>query len=79
MEIKYCKISTKGQLTIPKDFRDKLKLYEGVEVILYIQDDGIIIKPKTAHLGMLRGLLREEIAVDKAIDFVQSERKKWRI
>jgi len=78
MDIKYCKISTKGQLTIPKDFRDKLRLHEGDEVILYIQDDGIIIKPKTAHLGMLRGLLREEIAVNKAIDFIQSERKKWR-
>lgn len=79
MEIKKCKISTKGQLTIPKDFREKLKLHEGDEVILYIQDDGIIIKPKTAHLGMLRGLLREEIALNKAIDFIQSERNKWRI
>ncbi len=79
MEIKYCKISTKGQLTIPKDFREKLKLHEGDEVILYIQDDGIIIKPKIVHLGMLRGLLRDEIVLDKAIDFIQSERKKWRI
>lgn len=79
MEIKKCKISTKGQLTIPKDIREKLKLHEGDEVILYIQDDGIIIKPKTAHLGMLRGLLREEIALNKAIDFIQSERNKWRI
>jgi AbrB family looped-hinge helix DNA binding protein len=79
MEIKYCKISTKGQLTIPKDFRDKLKLHEGDEVILYIQDDGIIIKPRTAHLGMLRGLLREEITLNKAINFIQSERKKWRV
>lgn len=79
MEIKYCKLSTKGQLTIPKDFREKLKLHEGDEVILYIQDDGIIIKPKIVHLGMLRGLLREEIDFNKAIKFIQSERKKWRI
>lgn len=79
MEIKYCKLSTKGQLTIPKDFREKLKLHEGDEVILYIKDDGIIIKPKIVHLGMLRGLLREEIDFNKAIKFIQSERKKWRI
>ncbi len=79
MKIKNCKISTKGQLTIPKDFREKLKLREGDEVILYIKDGGIIIKPKTAHLGMLRGLLREEISLNKAIDFIQSERKKWRM
>ena len=50
MEIKKSKISTKGQLTIPKDFREKLKLHEGDEVILYIQDDGLIIKPKKAQL-----------------------------
>jgi len=79
MEIKNCKISTKGQLTIPKDFREKLKIREGDEVILYIQDDGIIIKPKTAHLGMLRGLLQEEIILNKAIDFIKAERNKWRI
>jgi AbrB family looped-hinge helix DNA binding protein len=78
MEIKYCKISTKGQLTIPKVFREKLKLHDGDEVILYIQDDGLVIKPKTAHLGMLRGLLRDEITLNKAIDFIQSERRKWR-
>lgn len=79
MEIKYCKISTKGQLTIPKHFREKLKLHEGDEVIVYVQGDEIIIKPKTAHLGMLRGLLREDITLSKAIEFIQDERKKWRI
>ena len=79
MEIKFCRISSKGQLTIPKDFREQLKLHEGDEVIIYIKDKGIIIKPKTKHLGMLRGLLREEISLNKAIEFIQSERKKWRV
>jgi len=79
MEIKYCRISSKGQLTIPKDFRKQLKLHKGDEVIIYIKDEGIIIKPKTKHLGMLRGLLREEITLNKAIEFIQSERQKWRL
>ncbi|MCJ7651349.1 MAG: AbrB/MazE/SpoVT family DNA-binding domain-containing protein [Candidatus Lokiarchaeota archaeon] len=79
MEIKYCRISSKGQLTIPKDFREQLKLHEGDEVIIYLKDEGIVIKPKATHLGMLRGLLREEIALDNALEFIQSERKKWRI
>ncbi len=78
MEIKYCKISTKGQLTIPKFFREKLKLNKGTEVLVYIKDDGLFIKPKTTHLGMLRGLLREEMDFNKVLDFIQSERKKWR-
>lgn len=79
MEIKYCRISSKGQLTIPKDFREQLKLHKGDEVIIYLKDEGIVIKPKATHLGMLRGLLREEIALDNALEFIQSERKKWRI
>ena len=78
MDIKNSKISTKGQLTIPKEFRDKLNLHSGDEVILYIKDDRIIVKSKVAHLGMLRGLLRKEIDIDKAHEFIQSERKKWR-
>ncbi|MHA1725671.1 MAG: AbrB/MazE/SpoVT family DNA-binding domain-containing protein [Promethearchaeota archaeon] len=38
---------------MPKEFRKKLNLHEGDEVILYITEDGIIIKPKIIHLGML--------------------------
>ena len=79
MEIKHIKISTKGQLTIPKKFREKLNLREGDEVILILKDDGIVIKPKLSHIGMLRGLLSKEIDLEKAQSFIKSERKKWRI
>lgn len=79
MEMKKSKISTKGQLTIPKEFREKLNLHSGDEVILYLKDDGMVVKPKVAHLGMLRGLLSEEININKANEFIQSERKKWRV
>jgi len=78
MELKHSKISTKGQLTIPKKFRDMLNLHEGDEVILILKDDEIIIKPKLSHLGMLRGLLSKEINLEKAQSFIKSERKKWR-
>jgi len=79
MELKNVKISTKGQLTIPKEFRKKLNLHAGDEVILYLRDEGLVLKPKVAHLSMLRGLLREEIDLEKADSFIQTERKKWRI
>ena len=79
MEIKYKKLSTKGQLTIPKEFRKKLNLHKGDEVILILKEDGIYIRPKTYHLGMLRGLLREEINLEKAETFINEERKKWKI
>ena len=79
MEIKYCRLSTKGQLTIPKEFREKLNMHAGDEVILYLKDEKIIVSPKVMHIGMLRGLLREEIDVKKVDDFLKSERKKWRL
>ncbi len=79
MEIKHSRISTKGQLTIPKEFRKILNIHAGDEVILLLQDDGILIKTKVSHIGMLRGLLRDEINIEKAKSFIDSERKKWRI
>ncbi len=79
MEIKHSRISTKGQLTIPKEFREILNIHAGDEVILLLQDDGILIKTKVSHIGMLRGLLRDEINIEKAKSFIDSERKKWRI
>ncbi|KKK89111.1 hypothetical protein LCGC14_2736400 [marine sediment metagenome] len=79
MEIKHCRLSTKGQLTIPKEFREKLNIHAGDEVILYLKDEKIIVSPKIMHIGMLRGLLREEIDVEKVDAFLKSERKKWRL
>ena len=79
MEIKHCRLSTKGQLTIPKEFREKLNINAGDEVILYLKDEKIIVAPKIMHIKMLRGLLREEIDVEKVYAFLKSERKKWRL
>ena len=79
MEIKYRKLSTKGQLTIPKEFRKKLNLHAGDEVILILEKDEIHVKPRTSNLKMLRGLLRDEIDLKKAESFIDKERKKWRI
>ncbi len=79
MTVKFCKISTKGQLTIPKEFRDKLNLHEGDEVVLYLTEDGIIIKPRIMNLRILRGLLRDEIDFEKAEEFIKIKRKKWSI
>lgn len=79
MEIKHQRISTKGQLIIPKEFREKLKLRAGDEVVLILKDEGILITPKVSHLGMIRGLLKDEIDLKKAQEFIKTERAKWRL
>jgi AbrB family looped-hinge helix DNA binding protein len=72
-------ISAKGQITIPKAFRDQLKVKIGDEVTLVMRDDGILVKPKITMFGTLRGLLKDEIDITKAMAFIENERKSWHL
>ena len=38
------KVTTKGQITIPKSIRDKLKLKEGSQIIFFVKDGDIVIR-----------------------------------
>ena len=38
------KVTSKGQITIPKEIRDKLKLKEGSKILFFQRGDEIIIK-----------------------------------
>ena len=73
------RVSTKGQITIPKDFRDKLNVKVGDKVTLIMTDDSIVVKPEVARMRTLRGLLKDEIDITKATNFIDAERKKWRL
>jgi len=39
------KITSKGQITIPKALREKMNLKEGMYMSAYIQDGNLILKP----------------------------------
>lgn len=39
-------VTKKGQITIPKPFRDKLRIEEGDIVIFEIKDDSLVLKKK---------------------------------
>ena len=74
------RLSSKGQLVIPKETRDALEIREGSELLIVRQDDALILmRPEDftkAHRGALAGLwgrTREEI--DHEID---SQRESWR-
>ena len=52
------KITSKGQITLPKKVRDLLHLHEGGVVVFEQEDDRIVIKPAESLLdykGYLRG------------------------
>lgn len=60
------KLSSKGQIVIPKYIREALELNEGDELILVPTEEGILIKTSTKEAGKLRGLLKRlEVNVDE--------------
>ncbi|MGB9660349.1 MAG: AbrB/MazE/SpoVT family DNA-binding domain-containing protein [Nitrososphaerales archaeon] len=52
------KMSSKGQLVIPKHIREALNLNEGDELLLVPTEEGILMKPPFKEAGRLRGLLK---------------------
>ncbi len=74
------RLSSKGQLVIPKEMRDALELREGSELLIVRQDDALILmRPEgftKAHRGALAGLWgRTRGEIDREID---RQRKSWR-
>ena len=54
-------LTTKGQVTIPKEVRDHLKLDTGARVDFVIEADGtVILRPLTRHVHELAGLLHRQ-------------------
>lgn len=51
-------LTSKGQMTIPKPIRDRLRLKPGDRLDCVARDDGtVLMVPATAHLADLRGML----------------------
>jgi AbrB family looped-hinge helix DNA binding protein len=52
-------MTSKGQMTIPKDVRDKLKLKPGDRVDIQVEPDGTArLLPKTVRLRSLIGMVK---------------------
>ncbi|MHA1730992.1 MAG: AbrB/MazE/SpoVT family DNA-binding domain-containing protein [Promethearchaeota archaeon] len=79
METELVKVSTKGQITLPKRFRESLGLKPGDEALIVATPDGLLVKPKFVPNHALRGILRDEIDIDRVESFIDEERKKWRL
>lgn len=74
MKIHSAIISSKGQITLPKRYRDDLHLIEGEEVLILRTEEGILIKHKKSPL---RGILAGKIDSKGFQNDIDDLRKEW--
>ncbi len=68
-------VGPKGQVTIPKELREKYHLLEGEDVMVVASAEGVLIKhPPTS----LRGRLRGKIIIQGLEEEIKRIRKQWR-
>ena len=63
-------LTTKGQITIPKEVRERLGIDTGDRLSFVVQDDGtVVVRPITRHVRELGGLLhrpgRRPLSIDQ--------------
>lgn len=69
-------VGPKGQVTIPKELRERYHLLEGEEVLIIPATEGVLIKhPPSA----LRGRLRGRIDLKGLEEDVKEIRSQWRL
>lgn len=76
MEAYRSKITSKGQITIPKAIRDLLHLLKGDEVVLLPTEKGVILKRETASL---RGIWKGKLTKKEIDEGIKEIRSRWRI
>ncbi len=69
------RISSKGQVTIPKPLRERLELKPGSQVAFVMRDDRVEVKPIKESILSLRGI----IPVDGPQDWEEVRRKTMEI
>jgi AbrB family looped-hinge helix DNA binding protein len=72
-------VTSKGQITIPKDLRRRYELEEGATVLLIPSEEGIVLKHRVVELKSIRGVMKKEVNFEKASKFIRELRKEWRL
>jgi len=70
------RMSSKGQLVIPKKIREKLKLTRKKPVIVELKGDHAILKPVADLREKLRGSLKGKLSMSRAL--IQEHRTEVR-
>jgi AbrB family looped-hinge helix DNA binding protein len=75
-EISIGSITTKGQITIPKEIRDSLDLREGDRVIFVIENGQATIR-KASRQKLSEILRRQKSWQEQSVKFQKRMRKEW--
>jgi AbrB family looped-hinge helix DNA binding protein len=71
------KVSPKGQIVIPKEFRDKFGIKEGEEVIVEELEEGVLVMKKIKEpVKAMRGLFKGKFK-KSSVELVRELRKGW--
>ncbi len=72
-------VSSKGQITIPKEIREKLNLGSGAKVLVELGSDGALIKPVPRPSETIRGIgkrAKKKLGNATAAELVDRMRKE---
>lgn len=61
------RIGRRGQITLPRDVRERLRLVEGQRVAFVVKGDDITLQPLNSSLRSLRGSVKVEGPQDFAV------------
>lgn len=71
-------LSSKNQIAIPKTARKKLAIGPGDQLILDVEKDSLILKPKPkSYTKHLRGLHKAVWEGLDAAEYIRKEREAW--
>jgi AbrB family looped-hinge helix DNA binding protein len=68
------KIGERGQVTIPKNIREKYGFMPYIEVEFVLKETGVLIKKKSLHsspVEQVYGILKKKIPTDNYIEMIR--------
>jgi len=77
LEVSVSSVTTKGQVTIPKEIRESLSLHEGDRVIFIIEGEHAVIR-KVTDEKLSEILSRQKPWAETSLAFQKRLREEWR-